>query len=68
MKYVTLRSIINDHYISQVVLDLAKVLDVRAVAVRAMLPIVARGEVLLLHLEPVDDRVGVLRYRGREYH
>ena len=66
VKNVAHRAIVQDHDLAQVRLDLRQVLDVRAVAVRAVLPVVAAREVGALALEPVDDRVGVLLHRGGE--
>jgi len=58
--------VVKDHHAAKVRLDLRQVFDIRAVAVRAVLAVVAAGEVLALSLEPVDYRVCVLLHRSRE--
>ena len=66
MENVAHGAIINDHDFAQVWLHLCQVLDVCTVSKRAVLSIVPSCEVLALHFEPVNDRVGVFLYRGSE--
>jgi hypothetical protein len=56
-------AVIKYHDLAEVRLNLSKILDVRAVAECAMLPIIATHKVFPLDLQPVDDRIGILLHR-----
>lgn len=60
-------TVINDHDLAQVGFNLGQVLDISPIAKRAVLPIVSSREVLALHFQPVNNRVGIFLHRGREY-
>lgn len=64
MKNIAHRTVVQDNYFTQVRFDAAEVLDVGAVAKRAVLAIVAADEVLAFLFQPVDHRVGVLLHTG----
>jgi hypothetical protein len=66
MKNVAQGAVIKNHDLAQIRLHLGKVLDVSSVTNRAVLSVVSSCEILALHLEPVDNRIGVLLYRGGE--
>ncbi len=66
MKYITHRTIIQNHHPGQIRLDDIQILDIRPATKRAILPIQSPREELTLLLQPVDDRVGVLLHRGGE--
>ena len=60
-------TVIQDHDFAEVRLYLREILDICAVAKRAVLAVVAASKVLALDLQPVNDRVSVLLHRGRKY-
>lgn len=64
LKNVAHGAVINDHDFAQVGLDLSQVFDVSAIPEIAMLSVVPSYKVLALHLEPIDDGVGVFLHRG----
>ena len=66
VKNVAQWAIVQYHHLAQIRFHRAQILDVCPVAERAMLPVVPPREILPFLLQPVDDRVGVFLYRGRE--
>lgn len=66
VKDVAHRTVVQDHDLAEVRLDLSKILDVCAIAESAVLAVVAASKVFALDLQPVNDRVGVLLDRGCE--
>jgi hypothetical protein len=66
VKKVTHRAIVQDHHFAQVRLHRTEVLDIRAIAERAMLAVISCVEVLAFLLEPVDDRVRIFLDAGGE--
>ena len=67
MEAVAQGAVIKNHDLAEIGLDLGEVLDVSPIANSAVLPVVSSREVLALHLQPVDDRVGILLDRSGEY-
>lgn len=67
MENVAQGAIIKNHDFAEIGLDLSKVLDISPVANSAVLSIVPACKILALHLQPVDDGICVLLYRGGEY-
>jgi hypothetical protein len=59
-------AVVENHDFAEVGLDLGEVFDVCAIAERAVLAVVSSCKVLALHLEPVDDGVGVFLHRRGE--
>ena len=66
MKDVTGRTVIDDHDLTEVWLNIAKVFDIITATKGTVLAIVTTDKVFSILLEPVDDRIGVFLYRGRE--
>lgn len=66
MEDIAHRTVVQDHHLAQIGFHGAQVFDVRAIAERAVLPVVAGLEVLPLLLEPVDHGVRVLLNTRRE--
>ena len=66
MEHVAQRTIVQNHDLAQVWFYRAQILDERPVPERAVLPVVPRRKVLAVHLEPVDDGVGVFLHGGGE--
>jgi hypothetical protein len=64
MEEVAQRAVVEDHDLAKVWLDEAYILDVRVLALRAVVSVVARREELSLRLEPVYHRICVLLHRG----
>ena len=60
VKDVRYWTIVQNDDLAQIRLDAAQVLDVRAVAKGAVLPVEATSEVLLLLLQPINNWVGIL--------
>jgi hypothetical protein len=67
MEDIAQGAIVKNHDLTQVRLNLSKILDVSPVANSAMLAVVSPSEILALHLQPVDNRIGVLLNRSGEY-
>jgi hypothetical protein len=67
MKNIAQGAVIKNHDLAEIGLNLSKVLDVSPVANSAVLPIISACKVLALHLQPVDDGICVLLYRGSKY-
>jgi hypothetical protein len=67
MEDVAQGAIVKNHDLAQIRLNLSKILDVSPVANSAVLAVVSPSEILALHLQPVDDRIGVFLNRSGEY-
>ena len=67
MKNVAYGAVIKNHNLAQIRLHLGKILDISPVAERAVLSVISSRKVFALHLQPVDDRIGVLLHRRSEY-
>jgi hypothetical protein len=66
VKNIADRTIIHNHNATQIGLNLAEILDVCSVSLSAMLSVVSARKVGSLQLQPVNYRIGVFLYRGRE--
>ena len=67
MENIANGAVVKNHDLAKVGLYLSKILDVGPITERAVLPIISSREVLALYLQPVDNRIGILLDRGREY-
>jgi hypothetical protein len=64
VEYIANRTVVDDHYLAQVGLDLAEVLNVCSITMRAMLTVVTSRKVGPLKLQPVNHRVGIFLHRS----
>lgn len=67
VKHIAQGAVIENHDFTEIRLDLSKILDVGPVTESAVLPVVSSDKILALHLQPVDDGIGVFLHRGGEY-
>lgn len=60
MEDITHRTVVQDHDLAEVWLDVTQVFDIGTIAECAMLSIVSPAKVLAFTLEPIDDWISIL--------